>query len=395
MLRAAGPGIDWLEPPSAQTRAQAAAMRETARSVLAEELRAGGFVPRCDAWQSGWDPAFSRRLAARGLVGMILPPEYGGGGRTALERLAASVELLAAGAPVAAHWFTDRQTAPCLLRFGTEKQKLDLLPRIARGELYFALGLSEPDSGSDLASLRTGAVRVDGGWRLNGRKIWTSGGHRAHACTVLCRTSREEHRNAGLSQLIVAMDAPGVQARPIRLMDGEEHFSEILFEDVFVPDEAVLGEVGEGWRQVTSELAFERSGPERFLSTYPLLRAVTDHLAGTDVSTRIAARLGELYADLHTLWLMSWGVAEQLQQGTAPAVEAAIVKDLGTAFESRLFEAVREITAEVDRPPAVDALLAQAILHSPGYAIRGGTSQILRGIVARELLAGGPDRTRR
>ena len=174
------------------------------------------------------------------------------------------------------------------------------------------------------------------------------------------------------------MDAPGVQVRPIKLLDGEEHFSEVVFDDVPLPHEAVLGVVGEGWRQITAELALERSGPERFLSTIPLLLTAAPLM-------RDRGRAGELYAELHTLWMMSWSVAEQLDRGESPVVQAAIVKDLGTAFESRLVDVVRDALGEANRTPAVKALMGQAILHSPGYTLRGGTSEVLRGIVAREL----------
>lgn len=372
------PSIGWLAPPQPAAVEAADRARRQIRAFLNVERQAGGFAPRCDAWLSGWDPAFTMRLAAAGFVGMAIPREYGGGGRSMLERFTVIVELLLAGAPVAAHWIADRQVAPSIVRFGTEAQKQDMLPRIARGELTFALGLSEPDSGSDLASLRTTAKRGDDGWRLTGRKIWTSGGHRAAVCTVLCRTSQEERPHAGLSQLLVPMDAPGVEVRPIRLLDGEEHFSEVVFDDVRLPNEAVLGVVGDGWRQITAELAVERSGPERFLSTIPLLLAAAPFM-------RDRGRVGELYADLHTLWMMSWSVAEQLERGESPVVQAAIVKDLGTAFESHLVDVVRDALGEANRPPAVQALMGQAILHSPGYTLRGGTSEILRSIVAREL----------
>src|SRR5699024_2522483 len=137
---------------------------------------------------------------------------------------------------VAAQWITDRQVAPSLLKFGTEAQKRHYLPLIARGECVFAIGMSEPESGSDLASVRTRGERVDGGWRITGSKVWTSGAHVADAFFVLARTAAldPEQRHAGLSQFIVDLGAPGVTIRPITSMSGDHHFNEVFLDEVFV-----------------------------------------------------------------------------------------------------------------------------------------------------------------
>ncbi|HEU5159060.1 MAG TPA: acyl-CoA dehydrogenase family protein [Streptosporangiaceae bacterium] len=382
---------DGLDPVPPELAASCRRLREQVRAFLADELAAGRFVPRCDAWLSGWDPDFSRRLAERGWVGMTIPAEYGGGGRGLPERHVVTVELLAAGAPVAAHWIADRQTAPSLLRFGGEAVKRRFLPAISRGECFFAIGMSEPDSGSDLASVRTRAVPTDGGWLVEGRKVWTSGAHRAHAFFVLCRTGeRGADRHAGLSQLIVPLDAPGVEIRPIRLLTGEEHFNEVILDRVFVPHEMVLGEIGAGWHQVTSELAVERSGPERFMSTYPLLVALVERLRATGRHDNgELGELGELFAELLVLRRLSWSIACRMERGGSPEVDAALVKDLGTAFERKVVEAARRLApAEPDITAAdpYERLLAEAVLHTPGFTLRGGTTEILRQIVARALL---------
>jgi acyl-CoA dehydrogenase len=382
---------DWLDPIPPELAASCRRLREEVREFLAGELAAGRLVPRCDAWLSGWDPDFSRRLAGRGWVGMTIPAEYGGGGRSLPERHVVTVELLAAGAPVAAHWVADRQTAPSLLRFGGEAVKRRFLPAIGRGECYFAIGMSEPDSGSDLASVRTRAVPADGGWLVDGRKVWTSGAHRAHAFVVLCRTGESGgDRHAGLSQLIVPLDAPGVEVRPIRLLTGEEHFNEVILDRVFVPHDMVLGELGAGWHQVTSELAVERSGPERFMSTYPLLAALVERLRRTGQrGGELGGELGELFAELLVLRRLSWSIACRMERGASPEVEAALVKDLGTAFERKVVEVARRLApAEPDLTAAdpYEKLLAEAVLHTPGFTLRGGTTEILRQIVARALL---------
>jgi alkylation response protein AidB-like acyl-CoA dehydrogenase len=306
-----------------------------------------------------------------------------------LERYAVTEELLAAGAPVAAHWMADRQMGPSLLRFGTEELRQRFLPAITRAECFFGIGMSEPDSGSDLASVRTRATRSNDGWVLEGTKVWTSGAHHAHALVVLARTSPVDsaNRHAGLSQFIVMTDWPGVVIRPIRLLTGEHHFNEVVLEGVLVPESMVLGEIGDGWHQVTSELAFERSGPERLLSTYPLLNHVTTVIRRSGTAQHHAA-LGALLARLWTLRQMSIAIAASLAGGVAAEVPAALVKDLGTRFESEVIELARDVLEIEPDTSSIDdgaRLLAQAVLHAPGFTIRGGTSEILRGLVARGL----------
>jgi len=365
------------------------ALRREVRAWLAEERRRGTFEPTCDSWLAGFSPEFSQKLAKQGWVGMMLPPEYGGHGRSGLERFAVTVELLAAGAPVAAHWVADRQMAPMILRYGTEAQKRRYLPPIARGEEYWAIGMSEPNAGSDLAAVRTRLERVDGGWRLQGQKLWSSGAHRCHYMMVLCRSGpAEPDRHGGLTNVVVDLRAPGVTIRPIRLLNGEHHFNEVTFNDVFIPDDQVIGAPGDGWAQVTAELAFERSGPERILSTYPLLAEMVGALAGRPTDDRVAVLVGSLAADLWALLRMSQAVAGMLDRGRDPEVEAALVKDLGTRCEQRVAEAGRAVYPGAVRLPAADTFgrrLAEAILHAPGFTIRGGTNEILRGIVARGL----------
>ncbi|MBN9798636.1 acyl-CoA dehydrogenase [Pseudonocardia sp. UM4_GMWB1] len=380
-----------LVPDPVELPAGLADLRAEVRSFLDDERGAARWTPRADVWLSGWDESFSRRLGERGWLGMTIPTEYGGHGRTALERYVVTEELLAAGAPVAAHWIADRQIGPSLLRHGTEEQRRAFLPGIARGEVYFGIGMSEPDSGSDLASVRTRATRVDGGWRLSGTKVWTSGAHHAHAFFALVRTEPRDdaHRHAGLSQFLVELDSPGVEIRPIPLLTGAHHFNEVRFDDVFIPDARVFGELGNGWAQVTGELAFERSGPERFLSTYPLLASLVGELAGADrADAGTRRRVGSLVSRLWTLRAMSLAVAGALESGRAPELAAALVKDLGTRYENEIVDAARLL---VDIPPDPGAesgfarLLADAVLHAPGFTLRGGTNEVLRGIVARGM----------
>jgi alkylation response protein AidB-like acyl-CoA dehydrogenase len=365
-------------------------VRVEVREFLAAELAAGTFETHVDTWLSGVDPAFSRKLGERGWLGMTWPKQYGGHERSAMERYAVTEELLAAGAPVAAHWIADRQSGPNLLRYGTEAQRREILPRIAAGECYFVIGMSEPDSGSDLASIRTRAVRNgDGDWVVNGAKVWTSNAHASHYAITLVRTSPSDpsHRHAGMSQLLVDLSLPGITINPIRILDGGHHFNEVVFEDVVVPADMLLGAEGNGWHQVTAELAFERSGPERFLSTYPLVAEFARRVADSGDPAALAT-LGRLSARLLALRQLSLRIAAALDRGELPDIPAALVKDVGTTFEGDVIEEIRrvvDVTPSLDSPDPLSRALAEAQLHAPGYTLRGGTNEILRGIVARGL----------
>lgn len=367
------------------------------RGAVRAFLRGQRFEPHCHSWMTGFDPEFSRALGAQGWIGMTWPAEHGGGGRPERDRLVVIEELLAAGAPVAAHWIADRQTGPALLRYGGPEQCRRYLPPITRGECFFAIGMSEPDSGSDLASIRSTATAAADGWRVTGRKVWTGHAHQADYLLALVRTAPRDSgdRHAGLSQLIIDLSAPGVTVRPLRSLDGGYHFNEVTLDDVPVPRDALLGREGWGWEQVTSELAYERSGPERFLSTMPLLRELARRRTG-----RGDPQIGGLVAELQTLRALSAMIADVLEGGAlrdgaspgdgAPGREAAVVKDLGTQFELKVIDVARGL---LDNEPALDSpdplsrLLAEAVLHGPEGTLRGGTTEILRGIVARQLVA--------
>lgn len=364
-------------------------LRSAVRDFLTADRRRHGWDPRVDSWISSWDPDFSRRLAQEGWVGMTVPTEFGGPGRSHLERFVVTEELLAHGAPVAAHWVADRQVAPALVRHGNTAQRERYLPRIADGTCYFAIGMSEPDAGSDLAAVRTRGVRTDGGWHVTGTKVWTSGAHHSEAFFVLARTSELDpaHRHDGLSQFLVPLDSPGIDIRPIKLMTGQHHFNEVVLDRVFVPDDMVVGTVGAGWSQVGSELGFERSGPERFLSPQPLLDGIAAHLDSED--TGAMSTFGDLVADLMTLRHLSGSVARALSDDKPAELSAAVVKEIGTAYEQRMVsecaELVPDIRPDLDSDTELARLLAEALLHSPGFTLRGGTSEILRGVIARGL----------
>ena len=365
---------------------EAETLRAEIRAFLKDALADRKPVEKAESW-TGLDPAFSRAMGQRGWIGMTWPRQYGGQERSALERYVVLEEMLAAGAPVGLHWIADRQSGPLIMRVGTDEQRR-ILPRIAAGEAYFCIGMSEPNTGSDLASVRTRAVKVAGGWVGNGTKVWTSFAHLSQYMILFCKTGAAEDRHGGASQFLVDLwNTEGVTTRPIYAMTGEHHFNEVVFQDAFLPDGALLGKEGEGWAQVTSELALERSGPERFLSSFTVLVELVRAL-GTSPSKAEAAAVGRLVSHVATLRHMSRSVAGLLQAGENPAQQAAMVKDLGAVLEQELPHVARQLVPvepDAGSPLALPSVLAHTIMHAPSYSLRGGTREILRGIIARGL----------
>jgi hypothetical protein len=366
--------------------AHAEAFRLEVRDFLRDHLDPAPSDRRSRSWM-GFDADFSRRLAKRGWVGVTLPKEYGGAQLDAFCRFVLVEELLCAGAPVAAHWIADRQSGPLILKYGTEAQRRHYLPGICDAKAFFCIGMSEPGAGSDLAGVNSRATRTAEGWRLNGRKIWTTHAHHAHYMIALVRSSGQNgDRHKGLSQLIVDLSLPGVQVRPIRDLTGDSHFSEVLFEDVLLGEDALVGSEGLGWEQVTAELAFERSGPERIYSSIVLLEHWIDRLRRSGDRSDVEA-VGRFATELAALRQLSISVTARLARGDSPVVEAALVKDLGTEFEQAIPAALEGALG--DPGAEIDGELVRALAYvsqvAPSFSLRGGTREILRGMLARGL----------
>src|SRR3569832_2020442 len=312
-------------------------LRKEVRAFLADEIATGTFDPHKPNREDTDAPEFSRKVGAKGWLGMTWPKKYGGQERSFLERDVVTEEMRVANEPTRRFFVADRQSGPIQLRYEPEHIKADILPRICRGEVCFAIGMSEQNSGSDLFAAKTRATRTDGGWLINGTKIWTSSAHMADYMIAIFRTSQptKENRRHGLTQFLVDMMIPGIKVSPIGQITGQYEFNEVVFTDYFVPDDHVLGEIDGAWKQATSELAYERSGPERFLETYYVLTELI-HALGADPDLRGAEGLGRLVAQLHTLRRMSVSVAGMLHAGKEPVVEGSLVKDLGMLWEQTL-----------------------------------------------------------
>jgi len=230
----------------AETVIEAPRLRTEVRSFIARELAAGSFEPTVDSWMRSLDRSFSERLGENGWLGVTWPAEYGGGEAPNVARLAITEELLRAGAPVAAHWIAERQIGPAVLRYGTDELKREFLPRIAAGGLTFCLGMSETESGSDLAAVRTTARRDGEDFVVEGTKIWTTNAHEAQYAYVLACTDNEAEKDARLTELIVAMDDPQVEVRSAdwsTLLD-EGPFS-LLFLDSGEPTEVSVDSIAD------------------------------------------------------------------------------------------------------------------------------------------------------
>lgn len=359
-------------------------LRQEVREFAQQNIGQYSKEKRAYNW-SGRDADMTKKMAERGWIGMTWPKKYGGAERTMLERYVMLEEMLAVGAPMGWHWSADRQMGPLLMRYAPDTLAAKIVPKIVRGECSFCIGMSEPDSGSDLASIRSKAVKVDGGWVLNGTKVWTSGAHHAHYMVALVRTrEKSEDRHGGMTQFLVEMDRQGVQVNPIYSQLGTHIFNEVVMDNVFVPDENLIGVEGEGWKQVTSELKYERSGPERFLSSTQMLLEMIDATEpARDDQTEAVGRLIAKYAALRQ---MSQGIALMMSKGEDPALAASVVKDQGALMEQSMPNIAHDKFGEhIGTGSDLEKVMNFLSMAAPSFSLRGGTREILRGIIARGM----------
>ena len=344
---------------------------EVARSMVARYGRHN------DSWINGFSKDAARELAALGWIGLTWPTEFGGQGRPPIDRLIIAEELISAGAPIAAMWFADRQMGPTLMSYGSPSQQAAFLPQILSGESTWCIGMSEPNSGSDLASLSTSARRDGDHWVVNGQKIWTSFGEVADYCYLICRTTAQGPPHQGISEIIVAMDTPGIEVRPIRDMTTNRHFCELFFTEVRVPVENLVGVEGAAFSQTMRQLEHERGGIDRLVSNRALFEMAKSQAEVNDPMVRqeIAAiesgyRIGRLLV-----------IREVLRQ--APAGFSAATKCFCTELETRISNFVFSVLGmEATMWNDVTA----GLCYAPGYTIMGGTSNVMRNILGERVL---------
>jgi len=350
-------------------------LRDHARRVAAEAVQRYGRSN--DSWINGFSKEFAVEMAAHGWIGMTWPTEHGGGGRPDIERLIVGEELIAAGAPIAAMWFADRQMGPTLINYGTADQQAEFLPDMLAGRSTWCIGMSEPDSGSDLASLTTTAVRDGDDFVINGQKIWTSFGESADYCYLICRTDSSGPPHRGISEVIVPMDTPGIEVRPITDMTTNRHFCEMWFSDVRVPIANLVGVEGNAFKQTMAQLEHERGGIDRLVSNKALYDIAA---ARADTSD---PRVRQEMARIETGYTLGRILVTREVLRQAPAGFSAATKCFCTEHE--------QLVAQfVCRSLGPDALLwddiGRGLAYDPAYTIMGGTSNIMRNILGERVL---------
>ncbi|MBI4186495.1 MAG: acyl-CoA dehydrogenase family protein [Chloroflexi bacterium] len=369
--------------------------RQEVREFLGEELRQGKWQPSCDAWIQGYSPEFTKKVARKGWIGLTWPREYGGQGRSHIDRLIYTEEMLRYGAPAACHWFADRQIGGAILRYGTEEQKKEILPRIIRGEAYVGLGMSEPEAGSDLASVKTRAAETDDSYVLDGQKMWTSCGMFMNYLYLVARTDPEAPKHRGLSEFIIETDLPGITITPTIDITGSTAWAEVFFDGVRVPRKSLIGEKNRGFYQIVNQLDFERAGLERLMGNYPLFDAIIRYARETDWNglplckdTLVRHKLAQLQVEFEVGWLLTYRVASVMDDGRAPNVEAAMAKAYSTSFEQHLASAAMDILGLYGQLVATSkwtpmlGMAPHSYFGSKGYSLQAGTSEILRNILA-------------
>lgn len=361
-------------------RGLAAEARDVGRTAALRSEAAGR--PTEDTWIVGHDDEMAATMAERGWLGMTWPTAEGGHGRSPLERFVVVEALIAEGAPLAGVWFADRQIGPTLLQYGTIEQRRRWLPGILTGTDRWCIGMSEPDAGSDVASLRTRAVRDGDTWRVDGSKVWTSGAAIADWCYLIVRTDPDAPAHRGLSELVVDMRSPGIEIRPITDAVGDRHFCEVTFADVRVPADHLVGEPNGSFRQVMRQMEHERGGIDRLVSNHRLLRDVSPVADTSDPLVR--QRLASLHADHHIGRLLV--LREVL--GQAPPSFSAATKTFCTEHEQRVASFCASVlgAAAVAGDSPVARRVARNLCYAPAYTLMGGTTQILRTILGERVL---------
>lgn len=350
-------------------------LRAEARRVAEDAVRRYGRFN--DSWINGFSKEFAKEMAGHGWIGMTWPTEFGGGGQPDINRLIVGEELIAAGAPLAAMWFADRQMGPTLINYGTPDQQAEFLPGMLSGETTWCIGMSEPNAGSDLAGLKTSAVRDGDDFVINGQKIWTSFGESADYCYLICRTDSTGKPHLGISEVIVPMDTPGIEVRAITDMTTNRHFCEVFFEDVRVPAVNLVGVEGNAFKQTMAQLEHERGGIDRLVSNRALYELAAERADRGD------PRVRQEMARIETGYRLGRILVTREVLRQAPKGFSAATKCFCTEHE-------QVVAGFVARTLGADAMLwddvSKGLAYDPAYTIMGGTSNIMRNILGERVL---------
>ncbi len=378
-------------------------LRQEVRDFLKAELKAGTFVTKTGGLSEGSSQEFSKKMAARGWIGMTWPKQYGGQGRTYVEKTILNEELVRVLAPVGYHFLADRQIGPSIIHFGSEWQKEYFLPRFVRADddIRFCLLFSEPNAGSDLANVGTTATEDGDAYIIRGQKVWTSGGHLADYGWLLARTCFDAKvpRHEACSQFILDMRLPGVTVRPIINMAGKHAFNEIFFDNVRVDKKFMVGKENEAFKQIMAQMDYERSGIERLMQNHPIYEKLLAHArtmdrkkVGEGYYSWVRDSLAQLEIEFNIGRLLVYYTAWTIDQGKKPSKEAAQAKAFCNQYEQRLNDVATRILGpssllrEGNPWAAFDGDLATCYLWSPSYTLQGGSVEVLKNIVAQRGL---------
>ncbi|MDY7033517.1 MAG: acyl-CoA dehydrogenase family protein [Thermodesulfobacteriota bacterium] len=370
-------------------------LRQKVRDFLEERLKIGDFQVTSNGWIESYSQEFSKEMSNKGWIGMTWPGEYGGKGHTYIDRAILMEEMLTYQAPIGFHFLGDRQVGPAIMHFGNEEQKKEYLPKIINADIAFAIGLSEPNAGSDLVSVKTFAKEEEDCFVMNGQKVWTTGAHRADYIWMIARTDLEAPKHKGISEFIVDLKSPGVTVRPIINIAGVHSFNEVFFDDVKIPKENLVGVKNRGFYQLMAQVDYERAGLERLMQNYPLFVYLLDYVKkeerdGQSIckNPHVRNTLAELEIEYQVGRLFCYQVAWTLTQGHIPNREAALCKAYCTQYEQRLSDAATRILGLGGRlmPGSKWAPLngeaPDSYLWAVSYTIQGGSLEVLKNIVA-------------
>ena len=373
--------------------------REEVADFLKNEIGKGLWKPSCDAWIQGQDPSFTKRVAQQGWIGLSWPKELGGGGRSAVDRMIMTEEMLRYGAPAACHWFADRQIGNAIIHYGNDEQKQEWLPMIMRGDAYVGLGLSEPDAASDLASIKTKATEADDYYIIDGQKVWTSCAKYMNYIYLVARTDPQAPKHRGISEFFFSTKLPGVTLTPTIDITGSEAWCETFLDQVKVPKKSLIGEKNKGFYQVVNQLDYERAGLERLMGNYVLYDAIIQFTKETKrhgqllcKDYNVRGKLAQLQIEFEVGRLLTYRVALAIDEKRAPNIEASMAKVYSTAFEQHLAVIAMDILGlysslmEDSKYSVIRGMAPHSYLGSKGYSLQAGTSEILRNILAQRGL---------
>ncbi len=375
--------------------------RQEVQDFLKAELEAGTFSIRSGALLEEMSQEFSRKMAKKGWIGLTWPKQYGGQGRTYIEKAILLEELLKVQAPVMYHFLADRQVGPGLIHFGSEWQKEYFLPKIVSAETSFCLLFSEPNAGSDLVAVSTTAVKDGDSYVINGQKVWTSWGHKSDYGWMLARTNLDNSvpRHLSCSEFIIEMNLPGITVRPIINMVGKHSFNEVFFDNVRVSNKFLVGKENAGFKQIMAQMDYERAGLERVMQNYPILEKLKAYVKemgkaglGTELYYWARDAIAQLEMEFNTGRLLCYYTAWTIDQGRQPTAEAPMAKAFCTQYEQRLNDVATKILGPISqilaggRWAVWEGELAESYLWGPSYTLQGGSVEVLKNILALRKL---------